>query len=425
MNRVIMIALAGAAALCGPGLHPAYAQAPAPVRQVGLDAAVAQAVAQNPVLASAQTTIARAEALLQQSRAALMPTVSGAITSVTYDSARGFEDATTQPRSQVLFSATAAVPLFAPEARARVTQGRDNVEVAALSAAAARQQVAVATAQAYIGIVTAHRQVEVSERSLETARAHLDYAERRLEGGAGSRLNQLRAAQAVAVDEAALESSYYALLAAQEALGLLMAEEGPVDVTDASVFDEPVTDIGDDWLAERPDVQYQARAVEAADRVVRDSWKAWLPTAGLSFTPQAVAPGSLFSPSRTWQLGISLSQRIFDRAPAAEKALRQVTLSQTRFARDEVELRARSEVRLARQAVTRRERVLETTVRAAEQAAEVLRISTAAFELGATTNLEVIDAQRSARDADTAVSLAESALRSARLDLLVALGRFK
>ena len=94
-------------------------------------------------------------------------------------------------------------------------------------------------------------------------------------------------------------------------------------------------------------------------------------------------------------------------------------------ARDEVELRARSEVRLARQAVTRRERVLETTVRAAEQAAEVLRISTAAFELGATTNLEVIDAQRSARDADTAVSLAESALRSARLDLLVALGRFK
>ena len=54
----------------------------------------------------------------------------------------------------------------------------------------------------------------------------------------------------------------------------------------------------------------------------------------------------------------------------------------------------------------------------------MLRITTTAFEVGATTNIEVIDAQREARDAETAAALAEDAVRRARLDLLVALGRF-
>jgi hypothetical protein len=36
----------------------------------------------------------------------------------------------------------------------------------------------------------------------------------------------------------------------------------------------------------------------------------------------------------------------------------------------------------------------------------------------------VIDAERSARDADTSVATAEDTLRRARLDLLAALGRF-
>ena len=54
----------------------------------------------------------------------------------------------------------------------------------------------------------------------------------------------------------------------------------------------------------------------------------------------------------------------------------------------------------------------------------MLKITTAAFELGATTNIEVIDAQRIARDNEAAAALAEDAVRRAQLDLLVALGRF-
>src|SRR5690606_37948614 len=133
------------------------------------------------------------------------------------------------------------------------------------------------------------------------------------------------------------------------------------------------------WLSDRPDVQTQVRTLQAAERVLRDSWKAWLPTASVSFTPQAVAPASAFSPSSSWQLSVNLTQRLFDRRPAGERALRPVAVSQASFARADIELRARSEERIAWQALTSSERVLEASRRAAEQADEVLGITTAAF----------------------------------------------
>ena len=55
---------------------------------------------------------------------------------------------------------------------------------------------------------------------------------------------------------------------------------------------------------------------------------------------------------------------------------------------------------------------------------EVVDIIDISFRAGAATNIEVIDAERRARDADTVSAIAEDALRRARLDLLTALGLF-
>ncbi|MFO7301812.1 MAG: TolC family protein [Acidobacteriota bacterium] len=426
MNR-IRSTWAAAVVLLLMQVVPAAAQTPQtpPMRTVEFQQAIEEAIARNPTMARAEATIAQAHALLQQSRAALMPTVTGTITNVTYDSERGFEDTVTQPQSQFVFGASATMPLLAFESRARVNQSRDQIEVAQLAGAEVRQQVAVATAYAYLGVIAAKRQLEVDERALETARAHLEFAERRLEGGAGSRLNQLRAAQAAATAESRLETTALALRQAQEALGLLLVADGPVDAGAEPLFDVPEDALPSDWVLDRPDLQRQVRAIAAAERVLRDTRKSWLPAASVSFTPQAVAPASLFAPSRTWQLTFSVSQPIFTRRIAAERALREVTLTQERIVRDELEQQARAEERMARQAVERTARALERAREAAASAEEVLKITMAAFELGATTNLEVIDAQRSARDAASAVAIAEDAARRARFELAVALGRFR
>lgn len=90
----------------------------------------------------------------------------------------------------------------------------------------------------------------------------------------------------------------------------------------------------------------------------------------------------------------------------------------------DVELRARADLRSAQASVESSERGLTHAHLAAQHAADVLRITDVAFRAGATTNIELVDAQRRARDADTSAAQAEDRVRQARLDLLVALGRF-
>ena len=80
--------------------------------------------------------------------------------------------------------------------------------------------------------------------------------------------------------------------------------------------------------------------------------------------------------------------------------------------------------RQAQAAVDSSQRAAAQARLAAQHATEVLKITAVAFRAGATTNLELIDAQRESRDADAAAAIAEDRLRQARLDLLVALGRF-
>ena len=122
---------------------------------------------------------------------------------------------------------------------------------------------------------------------------------------------------------------------------------------------------------------------------------------------------------------MQLSQPIFE--GCQRKGLRrerQAAFEASTLSLQQAQIEARSEVRIARAAVESRERALASARRASESANEVLKITVVAFEAGSTTNIEVIDAQRSARDQEAFVALAEDAVRQARLDLLVALGLF-
>ena len=152
----------------------------------------------------------------------------------------------------------------------------------------------------------------MTQRSLETSAAHLDYARRRLEAGAGTRLNELRAGQEVSTDEARLETAQLGVRRAQEALGVLIASNGPVDAAGDPVFVIP--DVVDEagWMAVRPDLRLFAAQERAADRVWRDSSKDWFPTATATFEPQALVPASIFSSDRSWRFVVNFSQPLFD-----------------------------------------------------------------------------------------------------------------
>jgi outer membrane protein TolC len=159
--------------------------------------------------------------------------------------------------------------------------------------------------------------------------------------------------------------------------------------------------------------------------VVEDSRTEWLPSVAGIFEPQFQHPGSIFTPSASWRALIQFSTPLFDSGERRGRRLeRQALLQQREIDLGAARREAASEVRTAYESLERSERVLERTRAAAEQAAQVLEITNVSFRAGATTNIEVVDAQRRARDADTAVAVAEDGVRRARLDLLNALGRF-
>ena len=176
----------------------------------------------------------------------------------------------------------------------------------------------------------------------------------------------------------------------------------------------------------RPDVQVQLASQRAAERVVHDSWRDLVGT-GVDVVRPAIrraegpVPAERHLAAGVLVLAADLRRRA---SGAAVFRGRELQVDQAKLAVTAVELQARSEIRLAQESVKSYERALVTVQPAASQASDVLRITTSAFEVGATTNLEVIDAQRSARDADTLAVLQEDALRRAKLDLLVAIGRF-
>ena len=408
-----------------PALANAQTPAPAPIERVTFEQAVQRAIEHNPTVAQATTAINRAEALLQQARAVTRPTIGATFSNTTLDSQRGFDAGVFQPQNQSSFGADLTVPILAASRWAATNQARDQVDIARLSATDVRRQVAVAAAQAYLAVLVQRRQVEVNEHARDAAKAHLDYSSKRLASGAGSRLNEVRAAQEVSADEARLENSRLAVRRAQEALGVLLGANNPIDVGDAPTLELP--DIGDEsaWMNARTDIQFLSAQRRAADRVVKDSFKDFWPTASASFDPQLIAPAGLFQPSKTWRLTLSLSQPIFEGGLRhGVLRQRQVTFDLATLALSAQEIQARSEVRLAKESADSYERALASAQLSAQQANEVVRITTAAFEAGATTNLEVIDAQRSARDAEATATIAEDAARRARLDLLVALGKF-
>jgi outer membrane protein len=389
------------------------------------DEAVRRALERNPTVGEAQQAIRRAQALLDQARSVFRPDVFGTAGTTILDDARGFDGNVTQPRTQSTFNATASFPFFAPSRWAAKNQAADQVRVASISAEETRRQVALTAAQAYLAVMLAGRQQEIALRNHETAKALEEYARLRLEAGQGSRLNHVRSSQEVSITEGAIEATALSLRRAQEALGVAVFADGPVDANgdpDLALPGGAPTDQA--WLDQRPDVRLLTAELQAADRVVRDSWKDWLPNGIASFTPQYVTPKGFFEPASTWRAVFFLQVPIYDPTLGPVKAVRVADRETARLRLDALRVQARSELRAAQEAVVRLERAATALGRAAENAREALRITEIAYRAGATTNIEVVEAQQTARNAEVTASLADDQLSQARLDLLMALGRF-
>jgi outer membrane protein TolC len=425
-KRLLAVVLAGAC-LAAPSLYAEPGQGDAAPARMSFKEAVARAVERHPSALQAAAEILRADALLGQVRAGALPQVSAGVTTSTYHGSTPAGATAAMSQNQVAAGVTVAAPLYAPVQWALRVQLMDNKETAELAAADVRQQVAVATAHAYLTVLGWQRVLDANQRARDTAQAHYEFARQRREGGAGSRLNELRAQQSVSIIDVVVEEVRAGLYRAQEALGVLVADDGPVTAADEPLLDVPplLASAIAAMSTARTDLRLAAGREKAATRVVTDSWKDRLPSVSGLFQPQYVNPATSIQPAWSWRLQIAASVPIFDAGLRREKrAEREVLLKESQIAFEGLVRQANSDERTAENAVARSERAWAAAKMAAQQAHEVVDIVNVSFRVGASTNIEVIDAQRAARDADTAAAVAEDQVRQSRLALLVALGRF-
>ena len=421
-----------------------FGQSPAPIERVTFDEAIARATKNNPSAAIAAAGILRAEGLLTEARSASRLQVNGSVVTTTLNRGVEFSGETVTPRNQLTANIDVRLPLYAPARWARTAQAGDTKSIAEASAEDVRRQTALATADAYLTVIARRRAVEANVVAQETAKAHFDVARELQQRGAGSRLNELRAQQELSIDEGLVESARVALYRAQEALGVLLVADGPVDAGEEPPFEIPPdvptldlrpttpsltlsspTDQAAATLLGRTDLKLFAAEQRAAERVLNDSSKDRYPFLEAVFQPSSTYPSQFFLPQNSWRLLMQLSVPLFDAGQRhGVKLERQAAVDTSRATLTRAVTSARAEVRAAREAVAGAERGLASTRAAADQAQQVVTIVNVSFRAGAATNIEVIDAERRARDADLSVAVAEDTLRRARLELLTAVGRF-
>jgi outer membrane protein TolC len=397
------------------------------VERITLPVAIERALAKHPSVAVAQEEVRRSAALVREVRAGALPTLTGNGVYTRLDSARVSNGATLAGRDQLALNAQLAVPLVNARTWVAWDHASDQVKVAELSAVDVRRQVGLSVARAYLAVVTQHRVIEVDERARVTAQAHLDFTSTRLRGGVGNKLDEVRAGQEVAAAVAQLEGARATLARAQETLGVLVATERPLDTLDDLQLPDagPLDKALEAMETSRPDLLALRERKTAADKVLRDSWADYLPLLNATAQPFYSTPATAFTPLTGWQAQVLLSIPFYD--GGLRYGLRDERRALAAEARETLEgalRQARADVRGAFTVVLRADDALAAAREGARLANEALALASLAYKQGAVTNLEVIDAERRARDAETTTALAEDTARQARLDLLTAAGTF-
>jgi outer membrane protein TolC len=398
-------------------------------RALGFDEAMKIARQNNPNSQKALAEVRRLQALVTETRASSLPTLSANGTYTLLDSDRVLPSTNTVISAQNQFSGNVllTVPVVSASNWAKWSHAADAVDVGKLNVADTNRSVVLSAARAYLTVFSLKRLLFVSITARDNAKAHYDYAHTRVEGGVGNKLDEARAMNQFAAAEVQVQNATILLDRERETLGVLIGVNEPIDVKDEPSLTSNATLEAAlrDAEHDRTDVKLARGKVDAAQHVERDSWTDYMPLLGVIFQPFYQNPPSLTFPTTGWQAQALLTWPIYDGGwRYGARRERAALLDEARIDLDASLRQASSDVRVAFQEVKTAEAALKAAREAQASADHALELANTAYQAGAITNLDVIDAERQARDAATQATIAEDTARQARLDLLAAIGKF-
>jgi len=318
---------------------------------------------------------------------------------------------------------TLQVP-FPDKFRLRGRIGSADVRSTEAALLALQQGIAATTSQVYDSLLAALRHPHDLEQARALAQDFLKKTDARFEGGSAARLDVIRARVDVAQAENDLITNARDIVNARAALNRLIDRPlgAPLAVSDSLVLPPPLPALEPleaAAFASRPELAGLAREQEGAKATTALAREYWLPDFIFGISKNYADPGpGLFS------TGISLPLPAFfwqhSKGEIAESHHHELELAASyRDLRAEVGQDVRSAYAAAstalRQAVFLRDNLLPS-------AREAYRIASVSYGLGGASALEVLDARRVLRDAESQYTDALAAASMARADLQRAVG---
>ena len=400
-----------------------------------LDELVASAREKNADIRLAAARVREAEAVLREAGAALYPEVISG-----YSATRSKVSSRTSPppaanspleRSQHTLSASTSFELdfwgrlarAGEAAQANLLASRFSQDVVALTLAGT-------TAQAYFALRSLDAQIAVLDRTLELRRDSLAIARARLEAGLASELDvhQAEGALADALVQRRDAGRQRANVERQlgQLSGRLELKVPPADLFALPLPPVPPPGLPSALLERRPDIRSAEQALVAANAQIGVARAALFPAISLtaSLGAQSAELASLLSSGAgIWSLGLGAVAPIFDagrreaRVEQADARREQALASYRRSV--ETAFREVADALVDVEESSGAESDLGTRLQAARNA---LELSSLRYESGYSPYLEVLDAQRTANDAELAFVRNRQARLGFSVDLMKALG---
>lgn len=398
-----------------------------------LDELVVATRANNTDARLAAARIEEAEAALREAGAALYPDVSAGYSyqrnRVSTGTLPPQAPPLVRPLHQVIASTTYEVDFWgrlaraSEAARAAFLASRYGRDVTALTLASA-------TTQTYFGLRSFDAQIAVLAQTIETRSESLELAQARLRAGLASELDVSQAQAALSDARVQRRDAQRQRALLERQLGQLTGNPGLAlpagDFFKLPVPPTPPAGLPSLLLDRRPDIRAAEQALIAANAQIGIARAALFPTISLTgaLGSQSAAFSDLLSSGTgIWTLGYGLSLSIFDagrreaRVDQARARERQALAGYQRAI--ETAFREVSEglINVEQSAAT--ETDLEARLKAARHALELSKLR---YEAGYSPFLEVLDAQRTANDAELAFVRNRQARLSFSVDLMKALG---
>jgi len=398
-----------------------------------LNTLIEQAMLKNADVLQAVARIEEAEAYVREAGAAQFPEIDGNLGSNRTQASTALATPSNSPRLRNQHSAGLSTN-FELDVWGRLRRASEAARAQALASHYAHDTVKLSLAgliaSNYLALRTYDAQLAITREVLASRETSLKLVQSRLAGGLVSPVDLQQAISAVAAAQAQLAGLRQQRALAEHQLGLLTGTPGLTvaagDIRQVPAPPVPPAGLPSALLQARPDIRQAEETLVSANAQIGVIKATLYPTISLTgvLGSESQALADLFtSAASTWSMGLGLVMPVLDEGRRSAQVDQAVARQRQAIAAYQKTVQTAfkevDDALVNLRESTEREQAQATQAEAAKQ---VLQITEYRYEAGYSAYLDVLDAQRSANDAQLAYLASRQARLSSAVDLFKALG---